>query len=56
MFFCAERERAGEESLRALMLPDLPAKVLREVQGYPMAVKLARREIIRQDVLELHGR
>jgi hypothetical protein len=58
MFFCAERD-VHEGSLRALMLPELPAKVRREAQGLkgkPMAVELARRDIIRRDVLELHSR
>jgi hypothetical protein len=41
------------------MLPELPATVRRGAQGLwgkPMTVDLATRDIIRQDVLELHGR
>jgi hypothetical protein len=58
MFFCAERD-VHQGSLRALMLPELPASVRRAAQGLkgkPITVDLARRDIIRQDVLELHGR
>jgi hypothetical protein len=58
MFFCAERD-VHQGSLRALMLPELPASVRRAAQGLkgkPMTVDLARRDIIRQDVLDLHGR
>jgi hypothetical protein len=57
MFFCAERD-AHEGSLRGLMLPELPAAVRRAAQrlkGRPMTVELARRDIIRRDVLELHA-
>jgi hypothetical protein len=55
MFFCAERD-VHEGSLQALMLPELPAAARRAAQGKPMTVELARRDIIRRDVLELHGR
>ena len=53
------RSAPAEGSLRALMLPELPATVRRGAQGLwgkPMTVDLATRDIIRQDVLELHGR
>jgi hypothetical protein len=57
MFFCAERD-AHEGSLRALMLPEFPAAVRRGAQGVrgkPMTVDLETRDIVRQDVQELHG-
>jgi hypothetical protein len=57
MFFYAERDVHGG-SLRALMLPELPAPVRRTAQGVkgtPTAVDLVRRDIIMRDVLELHG-
>jgi hypothetical protein len=58
MFFCAERD-VHEGRPRALMLPELPGDVRRAARGLngkPMPVELARRDIIRQDVLELHAR
>jgi hypothetical protein len=57
MFFRAERD-VHEGSLRALMLPELPTAMRRAAQGLrgrPMTVDLARRDIIRQEVLELHA-
>ena len=57
MFSRGERD-VHDGSLRALMLPELPAVVRRAAQrlkGRPMAVELARRDIIRRDVLELHA-
>ena len=56
MFFCAERD-VHEGSLRAVMLPELPAPVRRAnagLKGKPMAIGLVRRDIIKGEVLDLH--
>jgi hypothetical protein len=55
--FCVERD-VHEGSLRAVMLPELPAAARRASQdskAKSMRVELARRDITRKDVLDLHA-
>src|SRR3712207_161150 len=53
MFFAAERD-IHEGSLRAFMLPELPAAARRAGQGGAVPFRPLRRELIRADVLVAH--
>ena len=54
--FCATERDVHQSSMRALMLPELPADARRALGAGSDAAKLqiARRDLIRTDVLELH--